>query len=118
MLFVVATVLAVWLSWIWGLAFIHWPMSVLSGGDEPQASIIRRVMPHHVIKPEWVTPMPDGELTMPWIIAETKVRMGIIVIGWLACIIAVQKKKTGGANKASDATSEPAPGTVSSSHQG
>ncbi len=44
MLFVVATVLAVWLSWGWGLAMLHWPISVLSGGDESQASIIRRVI--------------------------------------------------------------------------
>jgi len=40
-------------------------------------------MPRHLVKPEWVTHMPDGELTLPWLVAETKVRMSIIGVGWL-----------------------------------
>lgn len=89
MLFVVVTALAVWLSWTWGLAFFYWPSSVLSGEGEPQASIIRRVMPHHLVKPEWVTPMPNGKLISPWLVAETKARMSIIGVGWLGCVIGV-----------------------------
>ncbi|MFZ4394681.1 MAG: hypothetical protein ACOYOU_03530 [Kiritimatiellia bacterium] len=87
MLFVVVTALAVWLSWTWGLAFFYWPSSVLSGEGEPQASIIRRVMPHHLVKTEWVTPMPNGKLISPWLVAETKARMSIIGVGWLSCVI-------------------------------
>ncbi len=88
MMFITAvTGFALWMSWVWGLAMIHWPVSVLSGGDEPQASIIRRAMPHHLVKPEWITPMADGELVGPWLLAETKVRMAIISVAWLACVI-------------------------------
>ena len=111
MLFAVATAIAVWLSWVWGLAFLHWPISVLSGGDEPQVSIIRRVMPHHLVKPEWVTPMPDGELTAPWLIAETKVRMSIIGVGWLACVIGVRTRKKTRVNTTSDGIRQPADGS-------
>jgi hypothetical protein len=89
-----------------GVGLSPWPISVLSGGDEPQVSIIRRVMPHHLIKPEWVTPMPDGELTAPWLIAETKVRMSIIGVGWLGCVIGVWTRKKRRANHTSDHTSE------------
>jgi hypothetical protein len=111
MLFAVATALAIWLSWVWGLAFLHWPISVLSGGDEPQVSIVRRVMPHHLVKPEWVTPMPDGELTAPWLIAETKVRMSIIGVGWLGCVVGVWTRKKRRANHTSDGIRQPADGS-------
>jgi hypothetical protein len=102
--FAVATAIAVWLSWAWGLAIVHWPISVLSGVDEPQSSTIRRVMPHHLVKPEWVTPMPDGELTLPWLVAETKVRMSIIGVGWLGCVIGVWKRKKRRASHSSEGT--------------
>jgi hypothetical protein len=86
-LIVGVTAVALWVSAAWGLALLHWPFSVLSTPGESEAAIIRRVMPHHLVRPEWVKPWPEGELRTPWLLAETKVRMAIIGVGWISAVV-------------------------------
>jgi hypothetical protein len=114
----VAALVALIVSWTWGLALRLWPISVLSGGDESEVQIICRVMPHHLVNPESITPSPGQDLTLAWLLQETKVRMGVIWLLWavvLAVVIMIRKKA---ANQASHATSEPAPGAASSAREG
>ena len=75
------SIVAVIISIQWGLAFLHWPLSVLSG-NETDVQIIRRVMPHHLINPDAVLPDVNGDITAPWLIKETIARMAIIWGTW------------------------------------
>ena len=83
------------LTFQWGLAFLHWPLSVLSG-NETDAQIIKRVMPHHLINPDAIQPDVNGDVTAPWLLKETAARMAIIWGTWaftLAAVVIRLKRK-------------------------
>ena len=105
-----ATLVAVAASWTWGLAIRLWPISVLSGTDESEVHIIRRVMPHHIVNPASIRPPAGQDLTITWLLQETKVRMLIIWTLWavmLAAIIMIKKRT---ANNTSEGICQPADG--------
>jgi hypothetical protein len=100
----VTAILAFVISAQWGLAMFWWPISVLSDVGEPEAHIIRRVMPHHIINPDWLTVAPSGDLINQWLFDETLVRL-LVIWGLWAGIVAViirWRKKHGKIGDASD----------------
>ena len=78
--------------WFWGFAAIHWPLSVLSNPDETASDIIRRVMPVHVVSPDWVLPNGRGEI-VTWLIVETKARLAIIGLLWAGIVVAIWRSE-------------------------
>jgi len=100
------TVVALVLSWKWGLAFRFWPIQMLGGGDESEVAIIRRVMPHHLVNPENVHPAHGADLPMAWLIQETAVRMAIIWVLWAIAVAAVIIIGRRSGNKRFDAPSQ------------
>ena len=84
-----ATVVAVTVSWRWGLALRLWPVSVLSGGNESEVEIICRVMPHHIVNPESLHPAAGQDLTLAWLLQETKIRMLMIWLFWSVILTAI-----------------------------
>ena len=88
-IFAAATLVAVAVSWTWGLALRLWPISVLSGGNESEVEIICRVMPHHIVHP-WDIKLSAGQdLTGTWLVQETIARMLMIWLLWVIIVAAV-----------------------------
>ena len=100
---IAATLVALTVSWGWGLAFRHWPISALHGADEPAAAIIDRVMPHHIVDPATIHRPEDLDLIMAWLNWETVARLAIVWFFWAAVVAAAvlaNRRKTA---RASDA---------------
>lgn len=82
------TVIALAISWQWGLAITHWPLVHL-WGNETDVEKIRAVMPHRIINPERIQPGAENEVVARWLVAETKARMGIIAATWCVSIAGI-----------------------------
>lgn len=83
------TSVALVLSWKWGLALRLWPISVLSGGDESEVDIIRRVMPRSLVNPEGIHPAQGADFTIAWLMRETAARMAVVWAIWAIGVAAV-----------------------------
>ena len=70
---------------VFTLGYPPWPISVLGDID---ASRIRQIVPYHLVNPDWIKPK-DGDLSMPWIIAEMKARIAVIGIIWAGLIVVI-----------------------------
>jgi hypothetical protein len=81
--------ISVWyVGWHWSLApFTHWPHSVVSNGSESQSDIIKRVMPMHLINPEWLHSKKPDDLTVTWMMAEQKARIVVVFTGWFIVLV-------------------------------
>ena len=98
-LYLASTTMAVWLSGTWALVR-EWPISVLFNFENTEETIkvIKRIVPFHLVKPEWVKPGPDGVLIIQWLLAETKTRLALIGLVWVLLMVAIWKMKKKGAS--------------------
>jgi hypothetical protein len=58
--------------------------SGIHGTDETDAQIIRNRCHLRLVQPEWVS--SNGSILMNWVIAETKARLVVIAVFWIAAV--------------------------------
>src|SRR5215471_17270279 len=63
---------------------LRWPM--ILHGPLVNADMIRAHFPFHVINPDWMH-ASGQELVSRWRAAEFYARSGIVLVGWLICMI-------------------------------
>ena len=97
------TVIALSVSWEWGLMIFRWPAVIMVGTYESNAAIIRRAVPIHLINPDQLH-LGAGRLAglQTWMQAETNARLAVIWCVWASLIILVAIATRQGANISSE----------------
>ena len=79
------------LGWVltggyWALGpFRYWPIEIF--GEHDDVVLIRSLFPIRIVDPNWVHASKDDFAVM-WCIAEYKARAAIVLVSWLALLIA------------------------------